>query len=92
MVGNQVGLGRAGSVEDNQDNDHAVDMDLAVADNLDSVVASALAAVGRPVFQVARELEAPGLKQFGQRKMLVEALEALHDSLVADLVVEDGVG
>lgn len=44
---------------DNQGSVRVADRVHAVADNLDSVAASVLAVVGRPVFQVAQEPEVP---------------------------------
>lgn len=92
MVDSLVGLGMVDSVEDNRDSGHAVDMDRVEEDNLGFVVVWVVAAVERLVFQVVREPVAPDWRQFVLRKMLVEALEDLHDSLVADSVEEDELG
>lgn len=92
MVDSLAGLGMVDSVEDNQDSGHAVDRDRAGEDNLGFVVVWVVAAVERLVFQVVREPVVPDWRQFVQRKMLVEALEDLHDSLFADSVEEDELG
>lgn len=92
MVDSLAGLGMVDSVEDNRDSGRAVDRDRAEEDNLGFVVVWVVAAVERLVFQVVREPVAPDWRQFVLRKMLVEALEDLHDSLVADSVEEDGLG
>lgn len=92
MVDSLAGLGMVDSVEDNRDSGRAVDRDRAEEDNLGFVVVWVVAAVERLVFQVVREPVAPDWRQFVLRKMLVEVLEDLHDSLVADSVEEDELG
>lgn len=92
MVDSLVGLGMVDSVEDNRDSGRAVDRDRAEEDNLGFVVVWVVAAVERLVFQVVREPVALDWRQCVLRKMLVEALEDLHDSLVADSVEEDELG
>lgn len=81
-------------MEGNLDSVRVADRDHAAADNLDSVAASVLAVVGRPVFQVAQEPEVPDWRQFVLQKTLVEELEALHGSCppVADSAVADEPG